>query len=109
MYVRIVTFHLDGITPEQYEEHCEQIAGAFLEWPGLVAKVWLRDADANTFGGVYVFDSKESADRSRSTDIFIGMGDNPNFADVTVREYGTIEAATAITARSLCGVTAHDC
>jgi hypothetical protein len=108
MYVRIVTFHLDGITPEQYEEHCEQIAGGFLEWPGLLAKVWLSDADTNTFGGVYLFESEDAADLSRSTDIFVGMADNPNFTDVSVREYGTVEAATAVTARWLDRAAARD-
>jgi quinol monooxygenase YgiN len=101
MYVRIVTFHLDGITVEQYEAHCEQIAEAFNDWPGLIAKVWLRDADNNTFGGVYLFESKEAADRSRATEIFAGMTDNPNFADLSVTEYGTVGAATAITARAV--------
>lgn len=101
MYVRVVTFGLDGITPAQYEEHCEEIADAFLEWPGLIAKVWLRDSETGTFGGVYLFESKAAADRSRSTEIFVGMVSNPGFADVTVREYDTLGAATAVTARSI--------
>ena len=101
MYVRVVTFGLDGITTEQYEDHCEQIADAFLAWPGLIAKVWLRDAETATFGGVYLFTSKDAADLSRSTDIFTGMVSDPSFRDVTVLEYHTLEAPTAVTARSI--------
>lgn len=101
MYVRVVTFELDGITPEQYEEHSDQIADKFLDWPGLIAKVWLRDADTGTAGGVYLFESKDAADLSRSTDVFVGMFSNPGFRDVTVREYETLHAATSVTARSI--------
>ncbi len=101
MYVRVVTFELDGITPEQYEEHSAQIAEVFLDWPGLIAKVWLRDSGAGTAGGVYLFESKEAAHLSRSTDVFVGMLANPGFRNVTVREYDTLAAATAVTARSI--------
>jgi hypothetical protein len=101
MYVRVVTFELDGIKPEQYEEHSAQIAEVFLDWPGLIAKVWLRDSETSTAGGVYLFESKDAADLSRSTDVFVGMFSNPGFRNVTVREYDTLDAATAVTARSI--------
>ncbi len=101
MHVRIVTFHLNGITPELFEQHCEQIADGFNEWPGLVAKVWLSDRETNTYGGVYLFESRAAADRSRTTDTFAGMCQNPGFADLSVREYATLEGPTAITASAL--------
>jgi Putative mono-oxygenase ydhR len=97
MYVRTVTFGLDGITREQYAEHCEAIASVFNGWPGLIAKVWLDDPDAGVHGGVYLFEDREAADRSRATPEFAGMLANPAFADVTVTEYATLERPTAVT------------
>ena len=43
MYVRIVTFTLDGPIEAAvaYRRHAAEIAPAFLDWPGLIAKGWL--------------------------------------------------------------------
>jgi inactivated superfamily I helicase len=99
--VRVVTFSLHGITVEQYEEHCERIAGAFMEWPGLLTKIWLSDPASNRYGGIYVFESKAAADASRATEIFAGMTNNPAFTDLSITEYSTLGAPTRITARPL--------
>lgn len=97
MHVRVVTFRLNGITHEQYEDHCRRIAAAFNDWPGLLAKVWLADRATNTYGGVYLFDTVEAADRSRSTVIFESMASNPAFADLSVVEYPALASTTAVT------------
>lgn len=104
MYVRTVTFRLEGIEPDAYEAHCEQIAPRFNEWPGLIGKVWLADRARGTFGGIYLFTSKADADVSRTTEIFQGMEQNPAFVDLEVREHSTLEGPTRITAGPLGGL-----
>ena len=103
MYVRIVTFTLDGPADaaDAYRRHAAEIAPAFLEWPGLIAKVWLADPAARTYGGVYLFTSRAAADRSRETGLFRGLATNPAFADLTVREFATLQAPTAVTAAAV--------
>ena len=99
--IRIITFAL-GIPAEDYIEHATHLAPEFRSWPGLLAKWWLGDnrsgSESGTFGGVYLFATKEDADLSRETDLFRGMSSNPAFRDVTVREYDLLDAPTAITA-----------
>jgi len=99
--IRIVTFAL-GIPAEDYVQHATHLAPEFRSWPGLLAKWWLGDtrsgSESGTFGGVYLFATKEDADLSRETDLFRGMSSNPAFRDVTVREYDLLDAPTAITA-----------
>ena len=97
MHVRIVTFQLDGITADDYAAHCEEIAARFNEWPGLLSKVWLADPDSNTFGGVYLFDSVEAADHSRSSAQYGAMVDSPDFRSLEVVEFGVLDAPTAVT------------
>jgi hypothetical protein len=97
MYVRITTFRLDGITAAEYKHHVDAIAPGFDEWPGLLAKVWIADEAANTFGGVYIFADKDAADRSRDTDLHRSLA-SPAFADVSIREFDVLEEPTAITA-----------
>ncbi len=97
MRIRIVTFGLN-IPAEDYTAHALHIAPEFNAWPGLAAKWWLADAASDTFGGVYLFASRQDADRSRQTDLFRGMYTNPALKDVTIREYDVLDAPTAITA-----------
>ena len=100
MRIRIVTFGLN-IPADTYTAHAEQIAPGFTAWPGLAAKWWLADVASETFGGVYVFTSEQDAERSRETELFLGMFTDSSLKDVTVREYDVLEAPTAITAPSL--------
>ena len=97
MRIRIVTFALT-VPAEQYEQLATDIAPAFRAWPGLLAKWWLGDTASGTYGGVYLFGSREDADRSRETDLFRGRSTHPAFRDVTVEEYDLLDAPTALTA-----------
>jgi hypothetical protein len=98
MYTRIVTFRLDGLAAANYRDHVAEVAPAFTKWPGLIAKVWIADDDAGTYGGIYVFADRESADRSRDTDVYRSMATDPMFADLSVREFDVLDEPTAITA-----------
>ena len=99
MRIRVVTFGLN-IPAEDYTAHAVHIADGFTAWPGLLGKWWLGDTASGTFGGVYLFATRQDADRSRETDLFRGMFANPALKDVTVREYDILDAPTAITAPS---------
>ncbi|WP_222263266.1 YdhR family protein [Modestobacter marinus] len=100
MYVRIVTFGL-SVPAEDYARSAVAVAPAFVEWPGLLAKWWLGDAASGTYGGVYLFASREDADRSRDTEVFRGMAANPALHGISVREFDVLDAPTAVTAPSL--------
>ena len=97
MYIRIVTFALTGITPEQYEAQANAIADQFMHWPGLQWKIWLADRSRNTYGGIYLFDDKQHADQSRHSALFVGLTSNTHFTDLTITEYDTLTTATALT------------
>src|SRR5215468_9014527 len=100
MRIRTVTFGLN-IPAETYAAHTEHLAPGFTEWPGLLGKWWLGDTGSGLYGGVYLFASRDDADRSRETDLFRGMFADPALADVTVREYDVLDVPTAITAPPL--------
>ena len=52
MHAQVITFGLNGITEEQFREACGADAPTFANLPGLLAKIWLRDPETNTFGPV---------------------------------------------------------
>jgi hypothetical protein len=100
MHIRLVTFDL-AIPAEDYIRSATAVAPAFTDWPGLLGKWWLADDATGTYGGIYLFASREDADRSRDTDVFRGMSANPAFHRLAVREFDVLEAPTEVTAPAL--------
>ena len=97
MYVRIVTFHLAGVSADQYLAVAEGAAASFADWPGLISKLWLADDDTNTYGGVYVFESSSAAAASRDTELFHTMIATPAFVDTTISEFDLLAEPTETT------------
>ncbi len=97
MHVQIVNFQLSGITEEQYRATCDELAPAFAAVPGLVAKVWLADADANTYGGVYVWTDRTAMEQFQGSELFQAVVSHPNLAGISSRDFGVLEAPTAVT------------
>jgi hypothetical protein len=97
MHVLIVNFELSGVADAEYLRQVESIAPMFVQVPGLVSKIWLADPATNTYGGVYLFTDASSREAYLDSEIIKSMKANPNFTNVTMREFGTAEEATAIT------------
>jgi hypothetical protein len=100
MRIRVITFTL-ALSREDYIQRATALAPEFAQWPGLLGKWWLGDAESGTYGGVYLFASREDADRSRDTDLHRNILANPALQDVTVREYDLLDAPTAFTTVAL--------
>ena len=97
MHILVVNFRLEGMGEEDYRGITEAIAPAFANLPGLVSKTWLANPEANTYGGVYVWQSREAMENYKESDIYKGIGANPHFADVTVKDFAVLEGPTHVT------------
>jgi hypothetical protein len=98
MHIMIVNFQLQDMTGAAYARACEeQFAGAFGAVPGLVSKIWLSNAETNTYGGVYVWESRAAMEAFQKTELFRAVGTNPHFANVRVTDFGVLEAPTRMT------------
>lgn len=98
MHVQVVTFQLKGISREQYEALCDQVAPAIASLPGLISKLWLADTATNTYGGVYHWQDRAAMEGFLQSDVFRAVATNPNLADIKSRDFGTLEAPGAVTA-----------
>ena len=96
MHVQIITFNLERLSDEEYRSHCEAIAPAFAQLPGLVSKTWLADAETY-YGGVYLWRDRRSMENYESSDIYGGMIANPHLTGLVARSFPVIEGATEIT------------
>jgi quinol monooxygenase YgiN len=81
----------------EFEEQCNQLAGAFAQVPGLLSKVWLADREANTFGGVYTWRDEQALRAYQATELFQNVIQNPHFDNITAREFSVLEAPTRVT------------
>lgn len=97
MYVQLVTFKLNGITEEQYRSACEADTPIFAALPGLLSKVWLRDPETGTYGGLYLWRDRESYDNYVASDVFAAIRDDPTFRGVHSQGFDHFEMLTKAT------------
>jgi heme-degrading monooxygenase HmoA len=97
MHVQVINFRLKNIGEEDYRRLCETIAPAFVNLPGLVSKTWLANPETNTYGGVYVWQTRQDMEDYAKTDLYKGMSANPNFYDISVRDFAVMENPTRTT------------
>lgn len=94
MHTIVITFRLVDMTEDRYREVCAELAPAFAELPGLLAKVWLTAADGTGHGGVYLFADERAADAYLGSGLFRTVRTFPHFADIDVRRFGVDEETT---------------
>jgi len=97
VHVQIITFRLTGMDEEGYREVCAQMAPAFAQLPGLLAKVWLADPAANAYGGVYLFRDREAMEGYAASELFGTVAAFPHFTDIVVRDFAVYEDLTLTT------------
>ena len=92
MHIQIINFNLSGINRSEYEAAASELTSAFADFPGLIRKHWLADEENNTYGGVYIWDSKESMNAYLESDLFAGVKGSPAFANVTSKTFENIDS-----------------
>jgi len=97
MHVQVITFKLEGIDDAAYQAHAEQAAPALAAVPGLRAKIWLANQQANTYGGIYAFDDVAAMRAYQGGKIFRGLQANPHLIDVTVKDFPVLAGPTEVT------------
>ncbi|MBH64665.1 MAG: hypothetical protein CL569_19900 [Alphaproteobacteria bacterium] len=97
MHIQIINFNLDGISRNEYEQVCNDLAKTFADVPGLISKHWLANDDTNTFGGVYIFESEAAYEAFTASELFAAVGSNPALVNVSSKDFGLIEGPTRIT------------
>ncbi len=74
--------------------------------PSLISKTWLANEETNTYGGVYVWRSREAMEAYKGSDIYKGIATNPHFADVSTKDFAVLEGPTRVTRGPAAGIAA---
>jgi heme-degrading monooxygenase HmoA len=85
------------MTHDQFTAQCDELAPAFAAIPGLIDKVWLSDATGNTYGGVYTWRDRAAFQAYAESALAKAVMTNPNFTDLTVRDFAVLEGPTGVT------------
>jgi quinol monooxygenase YgiN len=97
MHMQIVNFNLQGMSHEEFQTLCDQLAPTFANIPGLISKIWLADPSSNTYGGIYTWQNPQALEAYTHTEIFHNVVNHPNFTNLVSREYGILEGPTQVT------------
>ena len=90
MYIHIINFNITGIDRTQYEAAAMKLTSVFAAVPGLKRKHWLANEENKTYGGVYIFDSKESHDAFVESKLYAGVKGNPSFINFSGKSFENI-------------------
>lgn len=97
MDIQIITLQLKDMSDDQFRALSEELAPAFADLPGLIAKVWLADPLTNTYGGVYMWASSAAHEAFLTSELFNAVAGHPNFINVTSRSFCVLEAPSRVT------------
>ncbi len=54
LVVQVINYNVSGMSEQEYDQTCDNLAESFAAVPGLLAKFWLSDRSNNTFG-VFIY------------------------------------------------------
>ena len=97
MVIQVVNFRLHGLSEADYESACEQLAPTFRDVPGLLSKVWLKNTETNTYGGVYTWADRAALDAYKASELFAMVRTHPHFQEATSNDFDVLEAPTRTT------------
>ncbi|WP_435229304.1 YdhR family protein [Pseudopelagicola sp. nBUS_20] len=83
-------------TPEEFDTLVRGDAPTFAGIDGLVHKYFIFNHEEKTYGGCYLFESKEAMDAYKVGDIYNSIIDNPDWSNHLVRDYEVHAGASEI-------------
>ena len=98
MHIQVVTFNLKGLSESEFSKACSDVfAPAFAEISGLISKVWLRQPETNTYGGVYTWRDREAMERYAKSELFQSIISDKRFINISSQDFSVMEGPTRIT------------
>jgi putative monooxygenase ydhR len=97
MHALLLTYRVDGASPAEHAELCEELAPAFAAVPGLCSMTWLSTDGGGCYGGFSVFEDRSAFDAFVASELFALLQSYPGVTKVSASDYAVNAAATAIT------------
>jgi Putative mono-oxygenase ydhR len=85
------------VTPAQYHDLADHVAGTIAAVPGLLWKIWIVDEQRRRGGGVYLFADRAAATAYLEGPIISRLRANPAVAGVEVKLYDVFDGPSVTT------------
>ena len=86
MYIHIIDFNME-ISEEEFDQAAIEGAPIFAEVEGLIVKNMLFNHETKTYGGCYMWETKEAMEAYKAGEIFQSIVENPDYHNVTSKEF----------------------
>lgn len=98
MQAQLITYQLHDISQSDYlTKMVEPDAPVLAKVNGLISKVWLADEEKNTYGGFYLWESKEAMLTFMHSDLVKAVVSRPFVKNVSSVDFTVNEAASEMT------------
>ena len=98
MHAQIITYQLGDISQVEYlKQMVEPDAPILSEVKGMISKVWLADENKNTYGGFYLWESKEAMETFMHSDLVAAVVSRPFVKNVSSVDFTVNEEASKVT------------
>ena len=97
MHVQVVTYRLDEISDSEFNEANREFADAMAAVPGLRAKVWLKDPDGNTYGGVYLWEDRQACQDFLASELWEEVENDESVMELASRDFAVNDEMTKVT------------
>jgi hypothetical protein len=98
MHVQVVTYRMaEKIGDAEFFEANQEFAEAMAVVPGLLAKVWLKGADENVYGGLYLWDDQTACETFLASELWAEVLSDDSALDLTSHDFAVMGELTSIT------------
>lgn len=97
MHVQVATYRLPDMSEADFVEANQEFAGMMVVVPGLLAKVWLKNADEKVYGGIYLWRDREACESFLASDLWASVVKDDSVSDLTSHDYEVNEVLTKAT------------
>jgi len=97
LVVQVINYNVSGMSEQEYEQTCDNLAESFAAIPGLLAKFWLSDRSNNTFGGVYLWGNRSAMESFTQSELFNAVATHPNLENISSKVFDVLDKPTRVT------------
>jgi heme-degrading monooxygenase HmoA len=97
MHVQVVTYRMAGISEPEFIEANKEFAEMMAAVPGLIAKVWLKGAEENVYGGLYLWEDRAACERFLASELWAEVVQDDSVLDLATHDFAVMGDLTRTT------------
>jgi len=103
VHVQLVTYRLaeGGVSDAEFIDANREFAEMMKAVPGLLAKIWLKNATDVAYGGLYLWQDREAYERFLASELWASVVGDDSVANLESRDFEVMAELTSETQPAL--------